>query len=278
MARKNKPDARAFGQDLMRGEHILGQTNGQSNVGDGLSLTDPVLAELCLKWFCPPGGIVWNPFMGESSIGIVASRLGYRYTAVDIRPEQVAANQAQSDIICKGYPPPRWLVGDGATADPEDLCRGSPDFILSCPPYWGLEIYSELPQDLSTMDYPEFMRVYRQTIALAYDALKPNRFACFIVGEVRHPKTGNYVGFVPDTIRAFMDAGFGYYNEAILVTAAGSLPVRTRRQFEASRKLGRTHQSVVLFVKGDAKLATAAIGPVEFGEGAPDDAAPAVNP
>jgi hypothetical protein len=72
-----------------------------------------------------------------------------------------------------------------------------------------------------------------------------------------------------------MDAGFGYYNEAILVTAAGSLPVRTRRQFEASRKLGRTHQSAVLFVKGDAKLATAAIGPVEFGEGAPDDAAPA---
>jgi hypothetical protein len=250
-------------------------TDGAERTITGTSITDPTLCELLLRWFAPPGGIVWNPFMGESSIGIVASRLGYRYTAVDIRPEQVAANQAQSGIICPAdkYPPPRWLVGDAATAEPEELCRGQVDFVLSCPPYFDLERYSDLPEDLSTMDYPEFMVVYRKAIAACYAAMKDNRFACFIVGEVRGPG-GNYVGFVPDTIRAFMDAGFGYYNEAILVTAAGSLPVRTRRQFEASRKLGRTHQTVVIAVKGDAKLATAAIGPVEFGEGSPDDEAP----
>ena len=46
----------------------------------------------------------------------------------------------------------------------------------------------------------------------------------------------------------------------------GSLPIRVGRQFTASRKLGRTHQNVLVFCKGDPKRATEACGQVEFGE------------
>lgn len=52
----------------------------------------------------------------------------------------------------------------------------------------------------------------------------------------------------------------------MLVTAAGSLPIRAGRQFETSRKLGKTHQNVLVFAKGDPRAATEAIGPCEFGE------------
>lgn len=85
-------------------------------------------------------------------------------------------------------------------------------------------------------------------------------------------KRGNYYGFVPDTVAAFQAAGLGYYNEGILVTVAGSLPIRAGKQFETSRKLGKTHQNVLVFLKGDAKAATKAVGPVEFGELPDDDA------
>jgi hypothetical protein len=95
--------------------------------------------------------------------------------------------------------------------------------------------------------------------------LRADRFACFVVGEVRDDK-GAYRGLVPDTVRAFTDAGLVLYNEAILVTAVGSLPVRVAKQFEGSRKLGKTHQNVLVFCKGDARRATQAIGPVEFAE------------
>jgi hypothetical protein len=71
---------------------------------------------------------------------------------------------------------------------------------------------------------------------------------------------------VGDTVQAFRDAGLSYYNEAILVTMAGSVPIRAGKQFTASRKLGKTHQNVLIFVKGDAKRATQAVGIVEFGE------------
>jgi hypothetical protein len=65
------------------------------------------------------------------------------------------------------------------------------------------------------------------------------------------------------SIAAFGRAGLELYNEAILTTAIGSLPVRAGRTFAAGRKLGKTHQNVLVFVKGDAKRATEACGPVE---------------
>ena len=43
------------------------------------------------------------------------------------------------------------------------------------------------------------------------------------------------------------------YNDAVLVTSVGSLPVRVPRQFRVGRKLGKTHQDVVIAFKGDPK-------------------------
>ncbi|ELC0706595.1 hypothetical protein RII68_002994 [Vibrio parahaemolyticus] len=92
--------------------------------------------------------------------------------------------------------------------------------------------------------------------------MKDDRFAVFVVGEVRD-KNGNYRNFVSDTISAFLGSGFSYYNEAILVNVVGSLPIRVGKQFSQSRKLGKTHQNVLVFVKGDAKKAAKACGDIE---------------
>lgn len=60
-----------------------------------------------------------------------------------------------------------------------------------------------------------------------------------------------------------MDAGAQYYNEGILVTQAGSLAIRAGRTFAATRKLGKTHQNILVFCKGDPKRATEACGVVD---------------
>jgi hypothetical protein len=115
------------------------------------------------------------------------------------------------------------------------------------------------------MPYGEFMCAYREIIAKSVALLKPDRFAAFVVGEVR-AKDGFYYGFVPDTIRAFELAGARYYNEAILVTALGSLPIRAGKSFMATRKLGKTHQNLLVFCKGDPRIAAQACGTPDFGE------------
>jgi DNA modification methylase len=149
--------------------------------------------------------------------------------------------------------------------------------VFTCPPYYDLEIYSDEPGDLSRAgDYSEFLKAYCDIIHKSILTLKPDRFACVVVGDIRDKK-GFYRNFVSDTIAAFEDSGARLYNEAILVTSVGSLPIRVGRQFGASRKLGKTHQQVLVFCKGDPKKATEAVGPVEFGEAMDESDDPAAE-
>lgn len=234
---------------------------GTANMASGTSIFDPVLCELVYRWFCPTGGAVLDPFAGGSVRGVVAARLGHAYTGIDLRPEQIAANEAQAqEIVPDG--PPRWITGD--SRDITDLAPGAYDLIFSCPPYADLEVYSDDPRDLSTMEYQDFLVAYRQIIHVCVSLLKPDRFAVFVVGDVRDKK-GFYRNFVGATVDAFQDAGAILYNEAILVTQAGSLPIRIAKQFEGYRKLGKTHQNVPIFFKGDPKTIKT-FGPVEMGE------------
>lgn len=232
------------------------------DVGSGTSIFDPVLCEIAYRWFCPPNGVVLDPFAGGSVRGIVASRLGRRYVGVELRAEQVAANVAQLSLA--GDPAPEWRQGDS-----RDIARIAgdveADLVFSCPPFWNLEVYSDDPNDLSTLPYSEFRSRYAQIIKASCERLKNDRFAVFVVGDVRD-RDGFYVNFPGHTIDAFEAAGLRLYNDAVLVTAVGSLPIRAGKQFVASRKLGKTHQQVYVFAKGDPRKATEACGAVEFGE------------
>jgi hypothetical protein len=111
------------------------------------------------------------------------------------------------------------------------------------------------------MDWPAFCTAYREIIAGAVSRLRPNRFACFVVGDFRDRK-GLYRGFVPETVAAFEAAGAMLYNEAVLLTPTGSAAMRVSRQFAAGRKLCKVHQNVLVFVKGDPMKAAKACGPL----------------
>lgn len=258
-----KDKARVFGQDLMRGEHKLGTKSSEDDQTiSGTSIFDPVICEIAYRWFCPKGGSVLDPFAGGSVRGIVASRLGLAYTGIELRPEQIAANEAQADLA--GEPPPLWINGDARDIDM--LCPTTrADLLFTCPPYWNLEVYSDDPRDLSNLGENEFFEAQAKIIMAAVGRMKPNRFAVWVCSDVRD-KRGYYVNLPGRTIEAFRAAGAGLYNEAVLVTMVGSLAVRINAQFTGSRKLGRTHQTVLVFCNGDPKKATDACGDVEFGE------------
>ena len=223
---------------------------------DETSIFDPVLCELAYTWFCPPGGQIIDPFAGGSVRGIVAHKLGYKYWGCDLRQEQIEANETQGQEIC-GDSGPVWACGDAMdelTILPDEYA----DFVFTCPPYGSLEVYSDDERDLSNMEHHTFIANYKRIILRACKKLKNNRFAAIVVGDFRDKK-GNYRNFVSDTIAAFREQGLHLYNEVILVTAIGSLPIRITKQFDASRKIGKTHQNLLIFVKGDGKAATKAI-------------------
>lgn len=225
----------------------------------GTSIFDPVLTELVYSWFVPPAGMILDPFAGGSVRGVVAAKLGRMYVGIELRPEQIAANEKQAEKICVGDSfQPVWIEGDSTNAQ-ELTDGGAFDFVMACPPYGDLEQYSEDPRDLSNMEYEDFATAYAKIIEVALGLLKPDRFACFVIGDIRDDK-GFYRGLPELTVRAFEEAGARKYNEAILVTSVGSLPIRIGKQFGSGRKLGKTHQNVLIFVKGDPKRAAEACG------------------
>ena len=73
-----------------------------------------------------------------------------------------------------------------------------------------------------------------------------------MVGDVRD-KNGFYQNFVSDTIKAFIDSGVLLYNEMILVNQLGNLPMRAGKYMNGSRKVGKQHQNVLVFYKGNPK-------------------------
>ncbi|KUZ70685.1 hypothetical protein WI38_32830 [Burkholderia ubonensis] len=262
--------AAAVGRDVTWPEFYA--ANPEARVQGSTSIFDPVLCEIVYRWFCPPAGVVLDPFAGGSVRGVVAAMLGRQYVGCDLRAEQVGANRAQWEAIGRDdCPAPTWHVGDSRELG-RHVGYVDADLVFSCPPYADLEVYSEDPSDLSNMDYPDFLAGYRTVIAAAAARLRDDRFACFVVGEVRDTK-GIYRNFVSDTIAAFRDAGLRYYNEAILVTQAGSLPIRVGRSFSVTRKVGKTHQNVLIFVKGDPRAAADACGAVDVTMPDTDEAA-----
>ena len=210
------------------------------------SIFDPVLCELSYQWFNIPKGKILDPF------GIVAAKLGFEYLGNDLRDEQITANRENAiEVLQDNELFPTWTTGDSKNID--KIAKGyEADLIFSCPPYADLEVYSDNPNDISNMEYKDFLTIYKEIIRKSCEMLKEDRFAVFVVGDVRDKK-GFYRNFVSDTIMAFWNCGVILYNEMILVNAVGSLPIRAGKQFNASRKIGKTHQNVLVFYKGDPK-------------------------
>lgn len=219
----------------------------ESYLNDGTSIFDPVLCEIIYKWFCIENGKILDPFAGGSVRGIVANWLNYKYTGIDLSEKQLSENRIQGKDILGNKPQPNWILGNSTKIN--ELVNDRYDLIFSCPPYFDLEIYSEDKDDLSNMDWNDFKIQYKTIITKCVELLNPDRFACFVVSDIRD-KDGFYRCFPDYTKECFIEAGCMFYNDIVLVNTAGSLPIRVSGMFK-NRKVGRTHQNVLIFYKGN---------------------------
>ena len=213
----------------------------------GTSIFDPVLCELIYHWFCEECGTILDPFAGGSVRGIVANYLGYNYTGIELRQEQVDSNREQGLQLLPINKQPQWYCGDSDVIL-NDLIPEY-DLLFSCPPYLDLEVYSDLPDDLSNMSTADFKIKYGSIIKKSCNRLKQNGYAVFVVGDVRDKKTGFYKDFVTITKQCFYDAGMGLYNEAILLENGLNTAAMRAENYMKNKKLVKVHQNILVFKK-----------------------------
>lgn len=241
--------------------NIFSSRGADAKEPQSISTFDPYLCELMYRWFSVDGSTVLDPFAGGVVRGAVAAILGRNYFGIDLSPEQVTADIEQYASICEKYSNISgeccWIQGDSEKVLPTvDKKYG---MVFTCPPYYNLERYTYEPGELSRLpSYEAFIEKYTSILKLTADRLEDNSFFVIVVSEVRETfkdvARSNYVGLVPDTIHILRDECFlHYYNEIILENAVGSLPVRVPRSFIKTRKVGRQHQNVLVFYKGDIR-------------------------
>ncbi len=222
-----------------------GSINGKKmTIAPNVSILDPVLAEICNKWFGLDGGKSFDCFAGDSVFGYVSDSLGHTFTGIELRPEQTELNNKR----LKGSKS-KYICDDGQNVL-QHIKEDSQDLLFSCPPYFDLEVYSDLLNDASNQkEYKDFLQIIDKAFSESIKCLKEDRFAVIVVGDIRNKK-GFYYGFPDDIKQIFIKNGANLYNELILIEQSGTAAMRASRTMK-NRKVCKTHQSVLVFYKGN---------------------------
>jgi len=238
---ETRESAVVFNQTIKRGGELVKVD------GDGVSLLDPVLAELVNLWFGLPGGKTFDCFAGDTVFGFVSASCGNKFTGIELRKEQAKLNQKRVD---ESGLDAKYICDDGQKVL-KHIKEKSQDLMFSCPPYFNLEVYSDLENDASNQgDYEEFLGILEKAFSDSLVCLKDDRFAVITVGDVRDKKTGVYYRLVDDIKDIFKKNGVYLYNELVLVEMIGTARLRVGRYMK-NRKVAKTHQNVLVFFKGD---------------------------
>ena len=209
-----------------------------------VSILDGCLAEIIIKWFGFPKCKTFDCFAGDTVFGFVSSYLGNQFVGIELREEQVNLNNERV-----GGMNAKYICDDGRNIL-NHIEKKSQDLLFSCPPYFNLEVYSDLKNDASSQEeYADFISILDVAFSNAIECLKDDRFACITVGDIRDKK-GFYYDFVGDIKRIFIRNGVYLYNELILVQPIGNSALRAR-SYMKNRKVVKTHESVLVFYKGN---------------------------
>jgi hypothetical protein len=200
--------------------------------------------EWILLRYAPQGGSILDAFAGGPPRGVVSAIMGYKYTGIELRKEQIDENKRVLDTI--KIDGASYLLGDGRFLDALDDKLF--DCALTCPPYYNLEVYSDLPNDLSNLkSYEEFRAGIAFSAMAHFEHLKPGAFACWVVGNFRG-KTGELIDFRAHTVEDFREAGFIFWQDVILCKNFGSATIRSTNSWKG-KKLIPLHEHLLIFRK-----------------------------
>lgn len=206
------------------------------------SIFNPHLAQMILSAYVPEKMRIYDGFAGGGTRGFIAGAMGHTYVGVEIRQEEVDRILEQQKKLGVEF--------DMHCADSQfyDIEPEAFDFSYTCPPYYDLEVYSDVKGDMSNVEtYEEFLAMLKNSMAVTYKGLKPGALFVMVVGNFRDKK-GNLRHFNGDAIRLGKEVGFVLHDELVFWGASGAALQRLG-QFVANRRSVRVHEYILIFKK-----------------------------
>jgi hypothetical protein len=204
----------------------------------------PLVEWILLRYGGRAGGRVLDAFAGGPPRGVVSGFMGYQYHGFEIRQEQIDENLAVVKTLDLRNIHYHHADGRFLEAQVSDF-----DFALTCPPYWNLETYSDLHEDLSNaQSYSEFLAGISFSIESHWPLMKPGAFVCWVVGPFRDKRTGELYDFPAHVIDLFSEIGFTYWQSVVLVKNFASAAKRASNAWRNKRLVPR-HEFLQVFRK-----------------------------
>lgn len=230
----------------------LGQGSYSKQQGDvggrNLSQFNPVVAEKIIKLWSAEGDHILDPFSGRCR-ALMAMLCNRRYTGYEISPKaygQLVERIERQRLAAHTHIPTVINADSCMINDVEKY-----DLLFSCPPYWNVEDYNkeygeELPGNLGSMDdYAMFMRSYNKIVANCYRALKPEKYAVWVVADIRRNK--RLLPFHCDTIDLFENVGFKLHD--VIINKIDSLSIMGIGAAIENGYTPKMHEYILVFKK-----------------------------
>ncbi|GBD11341.1 DNA adenine methyltransferase YhdJ [bacterium HR23] len=169
--------------------------------------------------------VVLDPFAGVGSTVLAAEAMGKAGIGLEISHEYVEKARRRPAVRSLLDLPPDLPKGERTLycADANDLLSyvapASVDLVVTSPPYWDILLqertadykairhYGEDPRDLGRIrDYKQFLQALKNIFSHVYKALKPGKFCCVIVMDLR--KKNRFYPFHMDVSQFMQEIGF----------------------------------------------------------------------
>lgn len=203
---------------------------------------NPNVADRVLTYWTEEGDVVFDPFAGRTTRGIVALYMCREYIGCEI--SKTTYDKTKLDLA-KTFQDFILLNEDGCKYHKE-IKNESCDLVFTCPPYWKLEKYESCEHQLSDCKtYGEFMNKINDCLKECHRVLKKDKFSIWVVSDWRQK---GYHCFHKDIIDAHLKNGFELWD--IVINILNSPFVSMKAAFNDNYKYtGKTHEYILVFKK-----------------------------
>ena len=191
------------------------------------------VARVCYELYLRDCERIFDPFAGWGERHLYAKEYAKQYTGFDVNP--LAIQHAADHFGVNNE------LMDSETASFPEF-----DGLITCPPYWNLERYTEYGIDAEPT-WKGFLSRYAAIFSKAYGAARGGARFCVVVGDWR--KDGVYYDIAHQTRKIFEDLGATTVDDVVISRKGVS---KIKIMLPQAKRLGysvKVHESLLVFEK-----------------------------